>query len=67
MTPTPQQLVQHAITLLRDRELAYPGICLACGEAQDGCEPDACQYECENCGAAQVYGAEEVILMGGRA
>lgn len=41
-----------------------PGFCLACGEEQDGCEPDARQYECETCGEHQVYGAEEVLLMG---
>jgi len=27
-----------------------PGFCLACGERQDGCEPDARNYECECCG-----------------
>ncbi len=41
-----------------------PGFCLACGEEQDGCEPDAEGYECESCGEPQVYGAETVLLMG---
>ncbi len=41
------------------------GFCLACGEQQDGCEPDARRYECECCGARKVYGAEELLLMGG--
>lgn len=40
-----------------------PGICIACGEEQDGCEPDARAYECESCGEAKVYGAEELLLM----
>jgi hypothetical protein len=39
------------------------GICLACGEEQGGCEPDARNYECESCGEKQVFGAEELIVM----
>ena len=39
------------------------GICLSCGEEQDGCEPDARDYECESCGARKVYGAEEILMM----
>lgn len=38
------------------------GLCLACGEEAHDVEPDACQYECEICGARQVYGAEELLL-----
>lgn len=41
-----------------------PGFCLACGEQQEGCEPDARGYECECCGEHKVYGAAEVLLMG---
>jgi Zn finger protein HypA/HybF involved in hydrogenase expression len=40
------------------------GFCLACGEVADGVEPDARKYECECCGAAKVYGGEELALMG---
>jgi hypothetical protein len=40
------------------------GFCLACGEEQPGVEPDAREYECDVCGQRQVYGAEEVMLMG---
>lgn len=43
--------------------LDNPGICLACGEDAEGCEPDARRYECEACGEKQVYGAEELLLM----
>jgi len=43
--------------------LDNPGFCLACGEEQGGCEPDARYYECEGCGERQVFGAEEVLLM----
>ena len=47
----------------RDTTLDNPGFCLACGNEQEGCEPDARRYECEACGERQVYGAEELALM----
>ena len=43
----------------------YIGICLACGDEQEGVEPDARKYECESCGAHKVYGAEELLMMTG--
>lgn len=39
-----------------------PGICIACGNEQGGCEPDAREYVCEACGEPAVYGAEELLL-----
>jgi predicted RNA-binding Zn-ribbon protein involved in translation (DUF1610 family) len=39
------------------------GFCLACGAEAYGVEPDARKYECEECGKAKVYGAEEILLM----
>ena len=44
-------------------ECEYIGFCLACGNEQDGCEPDAQQYECDDCGERAVYGAEEILMM----
>ena len=43
--------------------LDNPGLCLACGNEQGGCEPDARRYECEACGERQVFGAAEILLM----
>jgi hypothetical protein len=41
------------------------GACLACGEIiYGGVEPDARKYECESCGANEVYGLEELLMMG---
>lgn len=37
------------------------GICRACGHQQGNCEPDARKYPCENCGAREVYGTEELL------
>jgi hypothetical protein len=39
------------------------GFCLACGEEAYGVEPDARNYECESCGAPEVFGAEECLIM----
>jgi predicted RNA-binding Zn-ribbon protein involved in translation (DUF1610 family) len=41
----------------------YIGFCTACGAEADGVEPDARKYECEECGANAVYGAEELLIM----
>jgi hypothetical protein len=42
----------------------YEGFCVACGESAYGVEPDARNYECESCGKNQVFGAEELLMMG---
>lgn len=42
------------------------GVCVDCGEVQGGCEPDARMYECEACGEMSVFGAEEIIIAGGK-
>jgi len=44
--------------------LGNPGFCLACGEQVEGFEPDARKCECECCGKMEVYGAEELMMMG---
>ena len=40
------------------------GYCLACGRSAGGVEPDARKYTCESCGKPNVYGAEELLLLG---
>lgn len=50
---------------MEELEMESGGACLACGETvESGIEPDACGYECEVCGKYQVYGAEELLIMG---
>ena len=39
------------------------GYCLACGAMRECCEPDARQYQCDDCKQLQVYGAEELVIM----
>ena len=43
-------------------DLDNPGFCLACGAEREGCEPDARNYECWECGEEMVFGAEEVLF-----
>jgi transposase len=41
------------------------GFCLSCGaEAEDAIEPDARKYKCTACGMMEVFGAEELVIMG---
>jgi len=40
------------------------GFCTKCGADRYDCEPDAENYECEECGAMAVYGAEVALMLG---
>lgn len=44
-------------------ELSSPGFCHACGADHDGIDPDARRCRCDDCGANQVFGAEETLLI----
>jgi len=57
-----ETILQEAMDLLDDGEDSA-GLCLACGAAQGGVEPDARGYTCQVCGADKVYGLEEIVLM----
>jgi predicted RNA-binding Zn-ribbon protein involved in translation (DUF1610 family) len=39
------------------------GFCLSCGAEAYGVEPDAVNYRCESCGAQEVFGASEILIM----
>jgi hypothetical protein len=43
--------------------LDNPGICIACGQDADGCEPDARKYQCESCVERAIYGAQDLAMM----
>ena len=49
---------------IEDAMMDYGGFCDACGAEAYGVEPDARNYTCEACGAHEVYGAEELVIMG---
>ena len=40
------------------------GWCRSCGAEHYNCEPDARNYECEDCNKRLVFGAEEFLLRG---
>lgn len=46
--------------------LGNPGACISCGYLEEyaGCEPDAREYPCPECGEHTLYGLEEVLMMG---
>lgn len=62
--------LHHSVTLARVEDacrrrnttLDNPGFCRACGNEQEGCEPDARNYRCESCGKREVFGAEEIAM-----
>lgn len=60
----------HAVTEVRQADYmgateSYYGFCVTCRAfTTSGCEPDAREYECEECGEKTAYGAEEAIMMG---
>jgi hypothetical protein len=57
---TPERVI--AACERRDSSLDNPGFCVNCGVDAEGCEPDAREYECAECGANAVYGAEELLM-----
>ncbi len=48
----------------RESSNEYMGLCRACGAERYECEPDARNYMCEECGENEVFGIEELLLMG---
>ncbi len=61
MKPTKQQLIDSASALYEADEMI--GLCHACGEEKDGCEPDARHYNCEHCDKNEVFGAAETLII----
>ena len=42
----------------------YIGFCKSCGEEHHNCEPDMQREKCQSCGEFEVYGAEQLFIMG---
>lgn len=49
---------------IEEMDSNYEGFCVACGNVQEHCEPDARRYTCEACDESTVYGAQELAIMG---
>lgn len=58
--------VQVPESYLNGFSLDDVGYCLECGWERYQTEPDACNYPCDNedCGKNQVFGAQEIMMMG---
>ncbi len=54
--------MERVIEVAQDHS-EYIGFCTDCGAEKDGCEPDARNYTCDECGADSVFGAEELLIM----
>ena len=63
-TKTGLKQFKPSIEELEQMDEDMQGFCLACGEIEDGVEPDARKYVCSCCGKDKVYGASELVLMG---
>ena len=64
---TPKTAAARRTFTIRELEIASGnngGFCIACGAEHEGLEPDARRYRCERCDRLDVYGAEEIMLMG---
>ncbi len=57
----PRLTEEELSSLLIDRST---GFCIRCGSQHDSIEPDACKYQCEDCGEFSVYGCEEMLIRG---
>lgn len=62
--PHPSVTLERIMPMVEDQMfgMGNPGICVACGDETDGCEPDARNYECHSCGEHEVYGAEWIFV-----
>lgn len=54
--------LERMVEAIEEAGLSNPGFCTACGADAEGCEPDATDYECEECGEYKVMGAEQLLL-----
>ena len=56
--------MMFSLEQIEDGMANYLGFCVECGAERDCCDPDARNYDCEDCGENAVFGAEELIVMG---
>lgn len=50
--------------LYREFQNDHAGVCVKCNAVNFEVEPDACGYECEDCGKFAVYGIEQLMVCG---
>lgn len=61
----PQHPVEMSEAEYHEHARQDAGLCLSCGSLESsGVEPDAEEYECEECGACAVQGLENALCDG---
>lgn len=60
----PEKPLRFPFEALQEADDLQTGFCIACGYERDSCEPDARNYHCDECKEDQVFGAQEIIMMG---
>jgi hypothetical protein len=58
----PSPKIKQTLQDIKEAMECMSGFCRACGAPRECCEPDARNYECEECGEHEVFGAEEFIM-----
>lgn len=53
-----------AACMRRMNTLDNPGFCISCGAPQEGCDPDTEKARCETCNKMEVYGSDQLVIMG---
>lgn len=64
ITKSGKQQFKPSLEEVQEMDECGQGFCLACGNVQSYCEPDAVRYECEDCGEHKVYGPAELAFRG---
>jgi DNA-directed RNA polymerase subunit RPC12/RpoP len=58
-------MIRVKISKLKELEDSHSGVCLSCGATRYGMtEPDAENYECEECGERKVMGPHWLLFTG---
>lgn len=57
-------MIELTLDQIEEADNACEGFCASCGHQQPCVEPDAENYECEECGEPEVFGAQQIVLLG---
>lgn len=63
-TRSGKQRFKPSLELVKEMDESNQGFCIACAHVQEGREPDAARYECDNCGGKLVFGSLELAALG---
>lgn len=61
---TKKSIIKLTLEEVQDLQNDYCGICRNCQEIADCVEPDASNYFCDSCEKKEVFGIDNLLLMG---